>query len=232
MSNEVTSAAIDKVIDAVVREFPLDTLDLTDEFFPAHLSIALVDAVFAANHGNKDLSVPAAEWYCRRFGLSRTRDDRWSLPPVNEQETLGTLIRRYDDLGLDTMTKDVFRVQRCSPHQSVSMAAIVLRAARALRSIGVDLLQDVSARHAPTIDEALQCVSGVDPHIIRRLLMYTGDDDSVVGDVHIQCFVAKAVGSMTISPCDAKNLVRRAAYELALSPRFLDREIWLRARSG
>ena len=56
--------------------------------------------------------------------------------------------------------------------------------------------------------------------------MYTGGDDFVLGDAHIRRFVANAVGRTTISPHAAEQLVRNAAYELILSPRFLDCEIW------
>ena len=231
MNSKATSVATDKVIDAVVRAIPLETLDLTEEFFPAHLSTALVDAVFFTEHRNTDLSATAAERYCRHFGLSRTRDDRWSLPPANEQETLGELVRRYDDLGMDKMTNDVFRARRFSPQHQVSMATMVLRAARALRSIGVEVLQDVSARRTSEINGVLECLPGADEHAIRRLLMYTGDDDFVLADAHVRNFVASAVSRETISPCDAKTLVRSAAYELILSPRYLDCEIWRLAHS-
>ena len=206
--------AMDKVIDAVVRSISLETFDLTDEFFPAHLSIALVDAVFRTDHRDEGLSLSAAERYCRHFGLSRTRDDRWGFPPANEQETLGALVRRYDDLGLDRMTNDVFGARRHSPRHQITMATIVLRAAQALQSIGVEILQDVSARHSDEINDALQCLPGIDEYTIRRLLMYTGDDDFVLGDAHIQDFVANAVGRETVSPCGAKKLVRRAAYQV------------------
>ena len=232
MTREVTSSEIDQVIDAVVRSIPLETLDLTEEFFPAHLSIAVVDAVFRTDYRNGTPSDPAAERYCRYFGLSRTRPDRWNPPPANEQEPLGELIRRYDELGPDAMANDVFRARRYSPQHQVTMATMVLHAARALQSIGVEVLQDVSARHIKEIDDVLQSLPGVDEHTIRRLLMYTGDDDFVLGDAHIQRFVASAVGRRTISPRGAQELVRSAAYELILAPRFLDREICLHVLSS
>ena len=221
------SSEIDQVISTVVRSISLETLELTDEFFPAHLSIALVDAVFRTRYQHGELSIPAAEHYCRQFGLARTRGDKWNLPPANEQETLGDLIRRYDELGLDAMSDDVFGIRRCFPEQRPTAAMIVLRGAKALRSIGVGALQDVSARHAGEINDALQCLPGVGYQTIRRLLMYTGDDDFVLGDVHVRSFVSSAVGREAISSGEAESLVRSAAHELILSPRFLDREIWL-----
>ena len=231
MDQDCNASGIAQVIDAVVHTIPLETLDLTDEFFPAHLSIALVDAVFRTDGCNGAMSDPAAERYCRYFGLSRIRADRWNPPPANEQEPLGALIRRYDEIGPDAMANDVFGARRYSPRHQVTMATMVLHAAGALQSIGVEVLQDVSARPFREIEDALQSLPGVDEHTIRRLLMYTGDDDFVLGDAHVQRFVARAVGRRTISPGRAQKLVRSAAYELILSPRFLDREIWLHGLS-
>ena len=227
MENIKTPPELDQVIDAVVDSISLEKFDLTDEFFPAHLPVAVIDAVFRTRYRHGAFSVPAAERYCRKFGLVRTRDDRWNPPPANEQETLGDLIRRYDELGPDAMTADVFGIRRCFPEQQITTVATVPRVATALRSIGVDVLQDMSARRCNEIYDTLQCLPGVGEHTVRRLLMYTGGDDFVLGDAHVRRFVASAVGRNAISPDGAETLVRSAAYELILSPRFLDREIWL-----
>ena len=57
------------------------------------------------------------------------------------------------------------------------------------------------------------------------LLMYTGDDDRVVGDDHVRSFVARAI-RRKVSAAEAVDLVRRSAYELVLSPRYVDCHIW------
>ena len=115
MNRSGISSEIDQVISTVVRSISLETLELTDEFFPAHLSIALVDAVFRTRYQHGELSIPSAEHYCRQFGLARTRGDKLNLPPANEQETLGDLIQRYDELGLDAMSDDVFGIRPLLP---------------------------------------------------------------------------------------------------------------------
>ena len=227
MNDMRTPPELGQVIDAVVNTKSIQEFDLADEFFPAHLSVAVIDAVFRTRYRHGAFLFPAAERYCRKFGLVRTRHDRWNRPAANEQDTLGDLIRRYDDLGLDAMTADVFAIRRCFPEQQIPPVATVLRVAKALRSIGVDLLQDMSARHYNKIHDTLLCLPGVGAHTVRRLLMYTGGDDFVLGDTHIRRFVADAVGRNSISPDDAVALIRSAAYELLVSPRFLDREIWL-----
>ena len=146
---------------------------------------------------------------------------------MDEQEILGDLIRRCDALGPDAMETDVFGIRRGLAEHPIRPVATVLYVARALWSIGVHVLQDMSDRHHQEIAGALQRLPGVDELTVRRLLMYTGGDDFVLGDAHVRHFVARALDRSTISSDGAETLVRSAAYELILSPRFLDREIWL-----
>ena len=216
----------DRLIDAIVRTIPLDNLDLPDEFFPAHLPVALIDAIAGSRVRPGESSVPISERYCRHFGIARIRGDRWSSPPAREQESLGNLVRRYDELGLDAITDDVFGIRRCRPGAGSPVAATVLRAAGVLRKMGIDVLQDMSAVPADEIQEALEALPGLGGHTARRVLMYAGSDDFVRGDVHVRRFVARALDRMSVSPADAEALVRDAAYELVVSPRLLDREIW------
>ena len=215
-----------QVLDAVGRSIPLEAVELPDEFFPAHLTVALVDLVFRFGLGNGDQPPPIAARYCRRFGLAQVRTDLWALPRRGEQETVGTLLRRYREFGVDGMANEVFRSRCCFPGTTVPRAAHVVRIADELGRIGIYLLQDVQVRRIRHIDEALRPLPGVDEHFVRMLLMYTGDDDRVVGDDHVQRFVARAIDRSTVSAPEAVGLVRQAAYELILSPRFLDHQIW------
>ena len=221
-----------QVADAVCRSIALHRATLTDEFFPAHLPVAVIDAVFRSRLRHGERPAPIAERYCRHFGIARRRADRWEPPPVDDQETLGDLIRRYDEFGMDCIATRVFQSRHRFPGTKIIRAENVLRAARALRGIGVDVLQDVPARRPAEIDDALRPLPGVGESTVRMLLMYTGDQDFVLGDVHVRRFVASAIGRRTVSAAQAEELVRGAAYELILCPRFLDREIWQYGVSG
>ena len=68
---------------------------LPDAFFPAHPSVALVDAVYGARPVDGEGPESAAGRYCRRYRIARTRADRWELPSAGAQETLGALVGRY-----------------------------------------------------------------------------------------------------------------------------------------
>ena len=230
--SETASLEVRQVVDAVCRSIPLDRSELSDAFFPAHLPVALIDAVFRSRLRHGERPPPVAERYCRRFGITPRRADLWAPPPVDEQETLGDLIRHYDELGADAIASKVFQSCRRFPGAKISRAENVVRAARALRHIGVDVLQDVPVRRPEEIDAALRSLPGCDDSTVRLLLMYVGAEDFVLGDAHVRRFVASAIGERAVSAHQAKALVRGAAYELIVSPRLLDQEIWRYGVSG
>ena len=211
---------------AVRRSIPLENLVLPDEFYPANLSVALIDAVFRTGSRPADHRVPAAERYCRRFGIARARADRWELPAAGDQETLTDLTRRFDELGMDRMIRDVFRSGQPLPGTDLARAEVVPRAAGELRRAGVEILQDIRARPCEEIALVLESSAGLGETTARMILMYTGDDDFVRGDEHIRQFVADALGRKALSGARAKTLIRRCAYELILAPRYLDHQIW------
>ena len=155
---EVHQMEVHQVVDAVRRSFSLSEFGLPGAFFPAHLSVALIDAFFHPRP--RGPTSPTAGRYCRRFGLARTRAERWDLPPVDEQETLGDLIRRCDEIGPEAMANEIFGASDRSPGRKIATGENVLAAARALRSIGVDVLQDVPLRSPREIGAALRAIPG------------------------------------------------------------------------
>lgn len=217
---------VEQVMSMVRHSIPLENPELSDEFFPAHLSVALIDAVFRFRCEHEDGYVPAADRYCHRFRIARTRENRWILPSNEEQETLTDLVRRYDEFGLDGMIREVFRTDQPLPGTKHARAEHVLRAARRLGDIGIEVLQDVPKRSPVEIERVLSDTAGLCVSTVRMLLVYAGSDDFVRGDDHIRQFVANALGHEAVTAARAEELVRSCAYELILSPRFLDHRIW------
>ena len=215
-----------RVIAAIHRFISLKEIRLPDEYFPAHLSVALIDAVFPFGDAPGAPVPSCAERYCRHFGFESTRHDPWEPPPVEEQETLGDLVGRYEELGPERMRDEVFQVREVVPGTNVDRAECVLAAARQLQANGIDVLQDLSARSRPEVEGILKRSPGCDESMLRRLLTYTGEDGFVWGGEPVRTFVADAVGRASITAEEVEELVRSAAHELILSPRFLDREIW------
>ena len=217
------ASACMQVADAVVQLIPVLQPHLPHAFYPAHLPVALIDAVL---HSRVERGqVPGAERYCKRFGIARTRSGWRELPENDEQEALEVLIRRFDTLGVHLMSNVIVPPRYC-PKTIVTIAEEILILARALQRVGVRYLQDVQRRKPKAVFGALRSVTKGESHVARRLLSYAGRDDFVLGDAHVRRFVADALDRETVSSTRAAALVRRAAYELVLSPRYLDHEIW------
>ena len=224
-------SGVRRVVEAVGRRISLNEPMLPEEFFPAHLSVAIVEAVSRFRLGPHAPSPQAALRYCRRFGLTHKRRNIFELPPADEQETVADLIAHYDELGVDGMANEVFETSHLLPGTTICGAETALRAAQALRSIGVDVLQDVQDQSTQEFEEALCSVPGTDRSMARLLMTYAGDDDFVVADNPVRRFVAEAAGHATVSASWTAHVVRQAAYEIVLSPRHLDHLIY-RYRAG
>ena len=219
-----------QIVETVRNSISLANVELPNQFFPAHLSVALVDAVFRPALGNCTDDV--VDRYCRRFELPRTRSEPRQVPQQFAQDTLGDLIRHYNELGVRTMADRVFQSHACSPATGTTKAALILGAARALSEIGLDDLQTVSTRRPEEIEDTLRPLAGIDATSIRLLLMYLGGRDFVRGDFYLRAYVASALGRKTVSSARAERLIRNAAHELILSPRYLDHAIWQYASSA
>ena len=231
----ISEVEIHQVADAVCRSTSLKSVRLPDEFYPGHLSVALIDAVFNASKRVDRRATPIQSdvaRYCRQFGVARMRTVRWEMPAAARQETLGDLIHRYDVLGVDRMADDVFQMGTCGSSTNRAAVQCVLDVARALRAIGVDVLQHVQSRHFEDVETALRRVSAVGDETVRLLLMYAGNDDFVRGDESVRSFVASALGRRSVPAHVAEELVRRTAYELVFSPRYLDFVLWEYAMLG
>ena len=217
---------VGRLVDQVCRLINLKDAKLSDEFFPAHLSIALIDAVFTLQLRYYSHVVPIIERYCEHFNLRRIRPNRTQLPPVDDQESLRDLLDHYKALGPGGFQEEIVRARYRSPGTKILKSENVKRAAIKLRRIGVETLQDAQSKSAHEIKCALRPLSGVGDRTIHMFLMYTGDDEYVKGDIHVCRFVAAALRRPRVSADEAERLVGSAARALGIAPRLLDYEIW------
>ena len=215
-----------RVVHRVRSLIDVNGTELGEEFFPAHLSVALIDAIFTANRTYAQV-VPIVERYCQRFSLNRVRQDKTTLPPVGDQETLSDLIGHYETLGLDELQETVFWVRwPAHPSTNILRSENVRRAAVTLHDIGVETLQDIQSRRPDEIKCALKPLRGIGDRTIHMFLMYVGHDDFVKGDVHVCRFVTEALDKPRVSAEEAEQLVVSAARALDVAPRLLDYAIW------
>ena len=220
-----------QVAEAIQSAFTFDDLSLPEAFRPAYLAVVLINAVFDSGIAPDETPEPAAARYCRRFGLPRMHEER-SSDASEEEETLGRLVERYTALGVRGMAEEAFGSGRHFPGTQAPRSECLLHAARALGCIGVERLSDVTARRRPDIEAALGDEPWARAETGRRLLMYTGGDAFVWGDAPVRAFVAGALGRRGVGAARAVGLVRAAAYELVLAPRFVDHAIWRAAMAA
>ena len=90
MSKLNTTSELELVMDAVFRSIALQELDLPDEFFPAHLSVALIDAISGRQNRNRELSMPPVAVATETSGNS-TISSNVKVSP--SRETWSDLIR-------------------------------------------------------------------------------------------------------------------------------------------
>lgn len=224
-----------KLAEAVRRKKVHLPDQLGDEFFPAHVTVALIDAVLTSNLKYESLVVPRVREYCDYFSLDRICADKNQLPKVEDQETLSDLIEHYEHEDMTALLgqfksyigkEEGYRKYRLKTE-------IIHCAALELRRIGIETLQDVAACSAESIKCALRPVGGIGPATIHMFLMYTGREDFVKGDRHVCGFVENALCRSNIDPREVEELVKEAAVELVelglthVNPRLLDYAIWL-----
>ena len=206
----------------------LKDAELHNAYYPAHLSVALIDAIFNPQLRYEKQVVPIIKRYCRYFGIPWTRsgEDRRNLPLVGDQETLTDLIVHYKKYGVERMMNCVFQSRFCSPGTKIRKAKNVYWAALALQKNGIDNLQDAASTSPKEIKCALLPLKGIGERTTHMFLMYVGNDDFVKGDIHVCNFVNEALGKK-VPPEEAERLVRKAAQNfLSVTPRLLSYKIW------
>ena len=221
---------INTVVDRVTDRIELETVNMGVEFYPAHLSVALIDAIFSVRSHYKSQVVPVIKRYCKHYGLKRTRQTPRCdiIPPLCQQETLLDLIFHYQKYGNDRMREEVFDSRLKSPGTNIFKTNNVYIASKHLWNMGINDLQSATSTEPQTIKKAMLPIKGIGLATVHMFLMYVGREDYVKGDVHVCNFVADCLGvkGEKIRPREAERIVRAAAGVLGVTPRFLDYAIW------
>jgi hypothetical protein len=155
------------------------------------------------------------------------------LPPVSEQETVGTFCDRPEQLDVQGMADRVYRNrQRTSSRGGILKADAVLRFARCLRQYGVATFQDLPrvATHAG-FEAEIRAIPGQGSGIaLSYFWMLAGSDDLIKPDRMIVRFLSNTLGR-EVGIGDAQDLLRAASSHLRrkhplLTPRLLDYVVW------
>ena len=220
-----SAIGVQRLLESIAAEGLLEAYSSPEELHPSNLPVALIHAVHDVPPSIEDAAV-VAERYARSLGVDRVHDDPWNLPPPCTQHTVDDLVQRLEAEGL-SRTESILDSHSSFSGTDLSRVAYVAAAAKALRSVGIAVLQDVHAVGQEDLARAFAPLPGDGRGIARRLLAYAAADDWVLADEPVVDFVASAIAAPKVSRSGARRLVRDAAYEMLVAPRDLDLRLWL-----
>ncbi len=235
--------ATDKVTGVAAyadHHLPLAAAQLSDSYYYASLPLCVLDAVYSIGVRYEGV-LNVVERYCTRFKLRRHRkaEDRTTLPPRDEQESVSTFCTRFAERTADQMADEVFQNrQRTSARNGVLKAEAVFHFASALKAHGVEYLQDVpAARENMGLEQAIRSIPGQKSGVsLQYFWMLSGSDNFVKPDRMVERFLVAALGR-PVNTSEAQGLLSGASELLKekyphITPRLLDYEVWQYARAN
>jgi hypothetical protein len=223
---------IDRLVATMLRTLPLDRLALGDEYRYAHLSLALVDAVFSVGI-TYTTTQRVVSHYARTQGLTLYRVDEAEWPAIGDQEPLDALIALANSRGTEGLARDVFKnYNRTSSINGILKADAVVRAARLLRAHHVQYFQDLPRVFGnEQLERAFRSIPGQQSGLSWDYFwMLVGTERLIKPDRHVLQYLRAALGR-PINADEAQDLVEHACRRLAnqypnATPRRLDYAMW------
>jgi hypothetical protein len=231
------SADCERVAECCRRTLPLRGAKLSEEYYYGSLSLCVIDAVYSIGVRYEGVR-SVVKRYCDCYRLVHIRADRSTLPARGDQESLGDLLRRFEERGFERMSKEVFEnSQRTSTANGILKAEAVQRFAEVLKTHGIEHLQDID-QDVPSeaIEKAIRQIPGQKSGIsLGYFLMLAGTDNLVKPDRMVVRFLEAALGR-TVLVREAQDLLRGATAQLQaehpqLTPRLLDYKVWEHQRA-
>jgi hypothetical protein len=231
------SMELSPLIAAATRHLPLPTVTLTDDYYYQSLPLCVIDAVYSIGVRYEGVRRVVAR-YCEHTHQPRVRASRLQLPPEADQESITLFCERFQKLGLENMTVQIFaNRQRTSARNGILKADAVHRFATTLQTFGVEYLQDVSKIQTnPGFESAIHSIPGQRSGIsLQYFWMLTGSEDFIKPDRIVIRFLESAL-NRSVTVAEAPTLLREASRQLSISypqitPRLLDYAIWQHQRT-
>jgi hypothetical protein len=232
MSGNGDEGTIQNLSDHCESVLDLRNAKLNEEYFYQSLPLCVLDAVFSIGvryEGTRRTVIS----YCDYFKIARIRDDKTIIPTKSDQEAISSFLARVESVGIQRFTGEVLmNRQRTSSKNGILKSEASLLFARALKSKGVDYLQDVPPLISNDAFEGkIKAIPGQGSGIsLRYFFMLAGSDDFIKPDRHIKDFIRIGIG-VTPNLDQSQSLLYKVAMKLKskhthLTPRLLDNLIW------
>ena len=120
----------------------LSMMEVRPEYRYQSLSLCVIDAVFSIGVNYKGVQ-NVIKRYCEYFHLKENREFE-EYPPIEEQQSIETLIANYDNNGIEYFTDQIYRNhQRTSTTNGILKSEAVYRFAITLEKFKVNYFQDI-----------------------------------------------------------------------------------------
>lgn len=228
---------VDLLMAHVDTVLELTNAKLSDEYCYQSLPLCVIDAVYSIGvryGGVRNVVIR----YCDFFGLPRIRPDRKIFPSTDFQESISIFCDKFEACGLKLLAEAVFHNrQRTSARNGILKAEAVYQFALALRTHGIEYLQDVSnSIDNVALEQNILAIAGQRSGIsLGYFRMLAGSEEFIKPDRMVLRFIYSALGR-DVSLSEAQFLLKATADKLKskyphLTARLLDHQVWKFQRS-
>jgi hypothetical protein len=209
----------------------LEAATLSDEYRYQSLPLCVIDAVFSISARYASTRQVVVR-YCEYTSQRRIRSSA-ELPPIEQQESITSFCTRREQADVGRMAELVYQNrQRTSTRSGILKSEAVLLFAQALRSFGVEHLQDVPhVAESEAFKTAITSIPGQRSGIsLQYFWMLAGSEEFVKPDRMVVRFLESAL-DRPVRTAEAASLLREASNQLNtefpnMNPRLLDHEVW------
>lgn len=232
------SFEVARLVEALRPLVTEGALTLPNEYRYAHLSLALIDAIYSINAHYESVHRTVLR-YANYAHLTpyRLSADRW--PDRAEQQALSAFVDFLDATGPEYAAEQIFQNrQRTSSRNGILKAAAVQEAEHLLATYGVSYFQDIpTVMDSPAFVHAFRSIQGQGSGTsLTYFWMLTGSDGLAKPDRQILRALSRIVGRPVTLSEEATALLQKTVQILKadvpdLTTRTLDYAIWQSERS-
>jgi len=226
---------VEMLTNAIERDLNLAHAQIEDdEFFYSSLPLCVISAVFYPRVKMAAVRNTVAH-YCEHYHLPLLRQDLAQVPPRDQQQPVGALIRNIEAVGSERFaTEIVHNRQRTSTRSGILKAEAVLRFARVLFAHGIEFFQDIERAvhdHGLQIQTEIRAIPGQSKGIsLRFFYALIGEEQFIIPTLWLHRYLRRVCGH-EFTDAQVRETIARVVDNLRgryphLTPRRMDNFIW------